>query len=577
MFKTNESHLQSDMFGATNQLSVQSQRRLEESWSGAFYRDFFCRIEESVFADLYSDQPSRPNVPVNLLIGFEVLKAGHGWSDEQAHDAVRFDLQVRHALGLHRLSDDVFTLRTVYNFRRAVANHAATTGENLFEVVFKQVTGEQQKVYEVGSTKLRMDSTQIASNMRNMSRLQLLVEVLQRVHRVLNEADRERLAEQFAPYTRGSSRKYAYHLRGDQPQAHLIGIGRVMAELLKELKAEYGDTSEYGMLKRVFGEHFFEGRSGLMPRSAENISAQSLQSPDDPEATYRQKRRRRYRGYVANLTETCDEANEVQLIVDVTVEPNSADDGQMLLDAADELAERTDVETLYTDGGYNGPKVDEALTEHGIELVQTGIRGRKSERLGREDFEWEVDEQQKPLAVTCPGGQRVDVERGRKSHTFLARFDNEACSRCPLRDECPTRPMKRRPVRVLRFTARQVQAARRVKRSRTQRESGSNPRSAVEATVWSATARFPRCRVPYRGQARVTMYTIASSAMVNVRRLAAMARQRAAGRAGEAPSRPFHATGAATRVLAALQRALERSAPFSARQTRFALIRVASP
>ena len=235
-------------------------------------------------------------------------------------------------------------LRTVYNFRRAIANHAATTGENLFEQVFEQVTGEQQQVYEVGSTKLRMDSTQIASNIRNMSRLQLLVEVLQRVHRVLDETDRERLAEQFAPYTLGSSRKYAYRLRGDEPQVHLIGIGRVMAELIEELKAKYGDTAAYGMLERVFGEHFFEGRPGVLPRSEENISAQSLQSPDDEEATYRRKRRRGYRGYVANLTETCDEANEVQLIVDVAVEPNSADDGQMLLDAADELAERTELQ-----------------------------------------------------------------------------------------------------------------------------------------------------------------------------------------------------------------------------------------
>jgi hypothetical protein len=133
MFKRNDSHLQADMFSAATQLPPKSKQRLAESWAGAFYSEFFCRIDEGVFADLYSDQPSRPNVPVNLLVGFEVLKAGQGWSDEQAHDAVRFDLQVRHALGLNNLSEDVFTLRTVYNFRRAVANHAERTGSNLFE------------------------------------------------------------------------------------------------------------------------------------------------------------------------------------------------------------------------------------------------------------------------------------------------------------------------------------------------------------------------------------------------------------------------------------------------------------
>jgi hypothetical protein len=30
-----------------------------------------------------SDLPSRPNVPVNVLIGLDALKAGYGWSDEE--------------------------------------------------------------------------------------------------------------------------------------------------------------------------------------------------------------------------------------------------------------------------------------------------------------------------------------------------------------------------------------------------------------------------------------------------------------------------------------------------------------
>ena len=572
MFKPNDGHLQGDMFGSTNQLPEKGRQRLEESWAATFYRDFFCRIDEQLFADLYSDQPSRPNVPVNLLVGFEVLKAGQGWTDEQAYDAVWFDLQVRHALGMHNLSDDVFTLRTVYNFRRAVAAYAGRTGENLFEQVFKQVTGEQQKVYQVGSTKLRMDSTQIASNIRNMSRLQLLVEVLQRVHRMLDETDRERLAEEFAPYTKDSSRKYAYRMRGDQPPIHLIRIGRFMATLREGLKEKYGDRDEYGMLERVFREHFFEGRSGVLQRLDEEVSARSMQSPDDHEATYRRKGRRAYRGYVANLTETCDEENDVQLIVDVAVEPNSADDGKMLADVAEELAERTEVKTIYTDGGYNGPEVDEELARHGIEQVQTGIRGKITERLGREDFAWEVDEQQRPLAVTCPGGQRVDVQQGRKSHTFLAPFNESACSQCPLLDSCPTKPRKRRPVRVLRFTRRQVQAAQRVKRSQELQASDTNPRAAVEATVWSVKAPLPRGRVPCRGHARVTMYTFASAAMVNVRRLAAIATS-GQTRTGDGPSsRQNRAIDASKRLLEACIANLRRftSSDVDCRRFRYA-------
>jgi hypothetical protein len=458
-----------------------------------------------------------------------------------------------------------------------VVEHAARSGENLFDAVFTQVTGEQKKAYKIESRKLRMDSTQVASNIANLSRLRLLVAVLHRVHRALDDEDRARLAGEFEPYVRCPAKRYAHTLGGDEPRGHLLRIGRLMARLVDELEAKYGGTDPYSMLRRVYREHFFESHDGtVLHRFDEDMSAKSLQSPDDPEATYRVKAGKSYKGYVANITETCDETNAAQLIVDVAVEPNSADDGQMLADATADLKKMTDVETLYTDGGYNGPEVDKALAGSSIELIQTGIRGGKAQGIGRQDFDWEVDDDQKPVAVSCPGGQRIDVERGRKGHTFLARFENEACSQCPLLESCPTIPMKRRPLRVMRFTDTQVLAARRVKRSQTLIESGRDPRASVEATVWSVEARFPRGRVPYRGQTRVAMYTIAATAMVNVRRLTALARKRAANAAGDPSSCPFQAISVGQRLLATVQRNLAKLRAPGTSRIRFAPLRVGS-
>jgi hypothetical protein len=47
--------------------------------------------------------------------------------------------------------------------------------------------------------KQRMDSVQVASNIRQMARVQLLVEVLQRAEQMLNEADRGQHREAFEP------------------------------------------------------------------------------------------------------------------------------------------------------------------------------------------------------------------------------------------------------------------------------------------------------------------------------------------------------------------------------------------
>jgi len=133
MFRKNDQHVQMPLFSSLDSLPEKHQVRLEESWAGTFYQELFCRIAEESFAVLYSDEASRPNIPVNVLVGFETLKSGFGWSDEEAYDHFCFDVQVRYAVGYRDLSEGHFELRTVYNFRQRVAQHMQETGENLIE------------------------------------------------------------------------------------------------------------------------------------------------------------------------------------------------------------------------------------------------------------------------------------------------------------------------------------------------------------------------------------------------------------------------------------------------------------
>ena len=91
-------------------------------------------------------------------------------------------------------------------------------------------------------------------------------------------------------------------------------------------------------------------RQSVVPKANQELAAGCLQSCDDLEATYRKKGVRAYKGYVANLSETCDPENEVQLITKVQVAPNHTNDNSLLLAALPDLKDRTGLETLYTDG-----------------------------------------------------------------------------------------------------------------------------------------------------------------------------------------------------------------------------------
>jgi len=522
MYKENQGHKQLAWISNVNDLPEKQRKRLEKSWAGVFYREFFCWINESAFAVLYADIPSRPNVPVNVLVGLEALKAGFGWSDEELHDAFLFDVQVRYALGYHQLGEGQFDVRTIYNFRKRVVEHLEETGENLIEKAFEQVTDEQVKAYQLKTGKLRMDSTQIASNICDTTRLRLLVEILQRTYRMLDGADQERYAEAFGPYLKGKAGQYAYRVKTGESETHLERIGVLMHKLVDELADTYGDEQGYQILKRVFKEHFVvAAESGLRPKEGQELSASSLQSPDDAQASYRRKRGEDYVGYVGNLTETCDPENDLQLIVKVQVEPNTTDDAKMLQEALPELKERTDLDEMHVDGAYSSEEVDEILADLDVDLVQTAIRGAKPdpETLALDQFEWKIQAKGIPQSVTCPHGVQAQVIAGRSRDRYLAYFSMDECEGCPFAAQCPSVPLGRRPKRALRFSKHQIHVARRRQRSVQAKASGQNLRAAVESTVRSVKHPFRKGKVPVRGQPRVRMLLIGSAAMSNVRRI----------------------------------------------------------
>jgi len=239
-------------------------------------------------------------------------------------------VQVRYAVGHRDLSEGHFDLRTVYNFRYRVAKHMQETGENLTDQAFEQVADEQVAAFNLKTNKLRMDSTLIASNIRQTTRLQLLVEVLQRVHRMLDEGDQRRYTDDFAAYLKGSSGQYIYSIKREAHAEHLQRVGELMDKLVTELQAKYADERAYQVLDRVFKEHFVVEETTLRARKGKELSASSLQSPDDWKATYRQKRGQDHVGYVANVTETCHPETPFQLIVQVQTEPNNTDDAYLL-------------------------------------------------------------------------------------------------------------------------------------------------------------------------------------------------------------------------------------------------------
>lgn len=519
MFRKNNQHQQPSFFNSDLLMPEKMRQQLYTSWAHTFRTMVLAQIPEERFAILYSEVDSRPNAPVNVLVGGDMLKSGFGWTDEELERHLQFDLQTRYALGLDDLSQPVPTLRTFQNLRCRVREHAEATGENLYQVAFEVVTDGQIQQLALKMGWQRMDSTQLLSNIAMISRLELVLRVLQQGVAALPPERQAVWQDAEADYVSRQPRHICYWLKDEEVPDYLQRVGQLLVALLAELEAE-GEVGEAAALvARVLQEQYeIEGDEPVKLRPAAEVAADSLQSPHDPEATYREKHGEGYRGYVSNVSETCDPQNPVQLITSVQTASNNTDDGQLLAQSVAEQRERGhEIEKVTVDGGYTGP-VAEAACGTETELHPSRVRGGKGkgEKWGWQAYTWHLSDEGVPQQVTCPQGQLIDLEPGRKAGRWLARFKRNTCADCPFfQDKCRVEPRERTGP-TFSVTIRSIQVA--LLRQRIT-PTNNRIRAAVEATVRSLKHPFPGGKLPVRGVIRAHMLVCGSAVMVNVHRL----------------------------------------------------------
>ena len=95
---------QMSLFDSTYNLTEREKKALERSWAKVFSEDVFPYIDEERFSVLYSDKNSRPNTPINVIVGAEIIKMLFDYSDDEMVDNLMLD--PRFQLALHTTSFD---------------------------------------------------------------------------------------------------------------------------------------------------------------------------------------------------------------------------------------------------------------------------------------------------------------------------------------------------------------------------------------------------------------------------------------------------------------------------------------
>jgi hypothetical protein len=506
MFKKTDRDTQTDLFGNVPlQLSGKAKKKYENSrnWHNQFYTQIVSRIDESIFSDLFSDRMGAPNASVSTMVGMMILKEGMGWSDEQLFEQCNFNLLVRKAFGLINLSDEMPVESTYYLFRKKIHQYNRENDVDLLSQAFAMVAGEQIKEFKINGSSIRMDSKLIGSNIALYTRYEVVHQTLQLFYRNLDNNGLSRLPKwvriQLSELMEEDPEVAVYRQTKEEIRNCMQDLGDLFYRLTLIFK---NDKSELSLLlHRVFQEQYkiLEGHL-IELRPKEEIRSGSVQSPHDPDCTYRNKGDQKVKGYSANVTETCSE-EQLNLITDVNVQPANTSDVAFVQPAIQITEEVTGqpVERVYADGAYQSP--DNDVFCQNIDMVFTGLQGSESRYiLEMTDDELMVTDSQtgeiykakmaKKIKSSTRDRWYIETEKGRYY------FDWKAIRTAELR-----RQMRERPIEEL------------------------HKRNNVEATVFQLAYRLRNNKTRYRGLIKTRMWAVCRCFWINLVRIVKFTQQ----------------------------------------------------
>ena len=453
-FRTNDAQ-QTSIFDSFQSLTPREQKALDRSWAKTFADEIFPKIDEKRFSVLYSEKASRPNTPVNVIIGALILKELFNLSDDEVVEDLLLDPRFQYALHTTSFDEQPISDKTLTRFRQRCYDYEQLHGVDLYHDCVTDLGQLTSKLMGIDGRIRRMDSLMVEANIRKLSRTELIYRCISKLASYLHKEGKEEYVKGLEHYYDPNDfNRVIYHNRSTETDELTKQLLSDAAELQKRCEEAFSETTEYQLLVRCLSEQTIEeeGKRRLRTKEDGTMGSNVMQSPADPDATYREKAGKQYRGYVANVEECVGEKKSC--VTDYQFEANNVSDSAMLKDKLSRM-ERSEEEILMTtDGAYAGEDNTEAAREKNVKLVTTDLPGKDvPEIMGK--F---VLNEEETRVIECPKGYKpISSNYIRQTGTCTASFSRDLCAECPCKDECHAKIYKR--VAKIRVSGKQVRRA----------------------------------------------------------------------------------------------------------------------
>jgi hypothetical protein len=316
------------------------------------------------------------------------------------------------------------------------------------EILFRSLTDKLLKAFQIPTGKQRLDSTHLQSNMKRLSRLDLLVRTLEkflkelrRTHpRILSSQVDGELAARYLDKKKGCFSRVS----GEDVKKTLQAVAEDLLRLIRTFEdhAKVSRLDSFGLLQRVLSEQckvVGEARDeNVELKDPKEVGGASLQNPSDPDATYDGHKGQGYQAQILETYQEREESNPCQpnLITYAHVEEAHCSDSEAILPAIIETQERGCApEELLADTAYGSDENVQKAAEEGVEVTAPtqGKPKSKEERLILDDF---TVEEETGEITSCPAGEApCEIRRG-KDEGLKIYFDPTICEECDHRDYC---------------------------------------------------------------------------------------------------------------------------------------------
>lgn len=440
-FHTNSSQ-QYSLTDITNSLTNREKKALENSWAKIFAEEIFPSINEERFRVLYSDRTQcRANTPVNICVGALIIKELFQISDDEIVENLMLDPRSQYALHTTSYDEQPLSDKTLSRFRKRCYDYESAYGIDLLHDCVTDLSSKITKLININPRVKRMDSLMIEANIKNLSRAELLYSCIAKLVTYIHKEHKDELLSGLEHYYNPNDfNQTFYYSDSTGTDGQIQSILCDADKLLAVCSSDYDDTTEYQFLVRCLYEQTITENSVRRLRNKKDggFSSSMLQSPRDPDATYREKAGKKYRGYVANSEESVSENGSV--ITDYQFEQNIYSDSQFLQDSLQKTGYQEEPTILVTDGAYYGAENTALAASKNIRLVTTDLTGKEVADIYA-DLELNEDGNR---IIKCPAGYSpVSCCCSSSNGHIHASFSKENCMNCPHKNECKVKEYKK--------------------------------------------------------------------------------------------------------------------------------------